>query len=770
MGSGAFAAVYRGVFQGADCAVKLLMTDALTDREGLREALVSPQLRHPHVVQTYVARVALLSAEFLAKIEGMEQAPGRSSAPLGPPRWPSNSSDDGLGAPRKARHVRQGWRDVLASIRAAPGRYLIVMVQEVCEVGNLASAISRGMFRPKQAAGLAGRTELLARRVLLRTASELCRGMIHLHSVNVLHGDLKPANVLLAKSRADRRGFTVKLGDFGLSHLLGPQSSKAASSARGTTAYMSPEAFDGAHSRASDVFAFGVLLWEMLSGTRPYEGLTPAQIAIGVALQGLRPTWPVDTWPELCAIGQRCLAEDPAERPSFRDLEADLVELEEGVREESRRLAALAGPGWRYGKPRGNDATASAYNSPSAAPTSAFSGFPSGSSSVHVAHAPSLPHAASGLASAPSAAGATTRAGPPLPMPSWPPAAGAELMGSSQLPSFAAHTPGTCPSKFLSTACGAGPMLATWPITSSPFSHPDPAAAAAATDGSAAGPAAAASPPAMSPLIAPLWALDVAPLVPHQGSGRSTTRSETDAAAVTAADWVQAQEPASPQPHSSEPAPGPSSLTQAAAATDFLGLRPGHAASTFETRGWAPGGAPILPPRPRGSRAASLEDPVGLAPRAHDWSPRLSLDPDLLAAALFSNNGNAHANGRPGTGDCTLRESALLGGSMSSGPASATWQLSSGIHQWAPGGGGGAGSALGSSAAAASAGGSGLAGGGVGGAISATEAAAGMMLGSASHGESSAAAAVASPFAGVGWALRGVPEGFEMATEGNGSD
>lgn len=55
---------------------------------------------------------------------------------------------------------------------------------ELCDAGSLGAAIRQGMFRPKPGV----RTPALARRVLLRTATELCRGMVHIHTANVLHG------------------------------------------------------------------------------------------------------------------------------------------------------------------------------------------------------------------------------------------------------------------------------------------------------------------------------------------------------------------------------------------------------------------------------------------------------------------------------------------------------------------------------------------------------------------------------------------------------
>ncbi|KXZ41174.1 hypothetical protein GPECTOR_691g831 [Gonium pectorale] len=283
------------------------------------------------VVQTYIARGARLTSEYVDRIY--------SEPPAAPPcRRPARDflpdlkSDDGMGAPRMVRHERQGWREVLVRVGAVGGKCLVMLVQEYCGAGNLHRAIQQGIFSAKPGHW----NERVARRVLLRTAAEIVRGMIHLHSADVLHGDLKPANVLLGRSKKDRRGFEAKVADFGMSHLLG-NTSKVESANWGTAAYTSPESFQGIHGKPSDVYSFGMLLWEMLTGRRPYPKLNAVQIMMGISRNGMRPEWPDAEWPELCALGRRCLAAEPRERPTFRELEVQLVELEEWLRDDGLR-------------------------------------------------------------------------------------------------------------------------------------------------------------------------------------------------------------------------------------------------------------------------------------------------------------------------------------------------------------------------------------------------------------------------------------------------
>ena len=80
---------------------------------------------------------------------------------------------------------------------------------------------------------------------------------------------------------------------------------------------MAPELLlQGRASKASDVYAFGILLWEMLSGLRAFKGSSIALIAHQVAKMGLRPQWPAGAriCPPLRALGELCWAQNAADR------------------------------------------------------------------------------------------------------------------------------------------------------------------------------------------------------------------------------------------------------------------------------------------------------------------------------------------------------------------------------------------------------------------------------------------------------------------------
>lgn len=76
--------------------------------------------------------------------------------------------------------------------------------------------------------------------------------------------------------------------------------------------------------QAGDVWAFGVLLFSALTGRRPYEGCTQLQVIHAVVVEGRRPELPPDAPPALAALGRRCLAVDPEERPTFAQILEEL--------------------------------------------------------------------------------------------------------------------------------------------------------------------------------------------------------------------------------------------------------------------------------------------------------------------------------------------------------------------------------------------------------------------------------------------------------------
>jgi Tol biopolymer transport system component len=170
-------------------------------------------------------------------------------------------------------------------------------------------------------------------------------GLASAHDAGILHRDLKPANILV-----DRNGY-AKLADFGLAKLIGgpvdhdrtsmPDVRTQSGVIIGTIAYMSPEQAMGDRvDQRTDLFSFGVVLYELLAGKRPFEGDTDLERLQAVVHREAEPLHRVrgDLPEALCAIVEKTLRKDRAERyQNARDLVGDLRQL---VRQPAGRTPA----------------------------------------------------------------------------------------------------------------------------------------------------------------------------------------------------------------------------------------------------------------------------------------------------------------------------------------------------------------------------------------------------------------------------------------------
>src|SRR3954470_458620 len=100
---------------------------------------------------------------------------------------------------------------------------------------------------------------------------EIGKGLTYLHDCGIVHRDLKPANVFY------ENGY-VKIGDYGLSKAISASHRSGQTLTVGTVHYMAPEVGGGRYDRSIDIYALGVLLYEMLKGHPPFYGATAAEI------------------------------------------------------------------------------------------------------------------------------------------------------------------------------------------------------------------------------------------------------------------------------------------------------------------------------------------------------------------------------------------------------------------------------------------------------------------------------------------------------------
>uniref|UniRef100_A0A2K5J6V1 mitogen-activated protein kinase kinase kinase n=1 Tax=Colobus angolensis palliatus TaxID=336983 RepID=A0A2K5J6V1_COLAP len=173
--------------------------------------------------------------------------------------------------------------------------------------------------------------------VLVNWAVQIARGMLYLHEeafVPILHRDLKSSNILLLEKieHDDICNKTLKITDFGLAREW-HRTTKM--SAAGTYAWMAPEVIKSSlFSKGSDIWSYGVLLWELLTGEVPYRGIDGLAVAYGVAVNKL--TLPIpSTCPEPFAkLMKECWEQDPHIRPSFALILEQLTAIEGAVMTE----------------------------------------------------------------------------------------------------------------------------------------------------------------------------------------------------------------------------------------------------------------------------------------------------------------------------------------------------------------------------------------------------------------------------------------------------
>ncbi len=164
----------------------------------------------------------------------------------------------------------------------------------------------------------------MAPRAAMGISRQICRGLQAAHEQGIIHRDIKPQNVLI-----DAKG-EVKLMDFGIARMT--ETSEAMTQAGlivGTPHYMSPEQVQGKQlDPRSDVYALGVLIYEMLAGRRPFDSSSLTGVLTAHITETPRPL--IDLKPEIGervnAIVMRCLAKDPKAR--YGDAGALLADLD----------------------------------------------------------------------------------------------------------------------------------------------------------------------------------------------------------------------------------------------------------------------------------------------------------------------------------------------------------------------------------------------------------------------------------------------------------
>ena len=171
----------------------------------------------------------------------------------------------------------------------------------------------------------------------------VAQGLAHLHSIRVLHRDLKPANIF--RTSTPDAGERVVIGDLGLGRVLGAHSDFAKTGV-GTPLYFSPELCqEQPYNDKSDVWAFGCLAHELLTGDPPFTAHNQVALASKI-VNAPTPALPDDISPDLAFVISKALVKDPARRPSMADIlslsrvrtRIERAEMREEVAAEERAM------------------------------------------------------------------------------------------------------------------------------------------------------------------------------------------------------------------------------------------------------------------------------------------------------------------------------------------------------------------------------------------------------------------------------------------------
>ncbi|CAK9254127.1 unnamed protein product, partial [Sphagnum jensenii] len=182
--------------------------------------------------------------------------------------------------------------------------------------------------------------------VIVEWAIQIADGMNYLHHrapISLIHRDLKSSNVLLSEPIDDNNWFrkTLKITDLGLARELNKTTRM---SQAGTYAWMAPEVIKSStFSKSSDVWSYGVVLWEILTGETPYKGIDALAVAYGVAMNKLILPIPSSCPVEFKYLLEACWDQEPHSRPDFENILFSLIDGRENmthVRKYHRRSSS----------------------------------------------------------------------------------------------------------------------------------------------------------------------------------------------------------------------------------------------------------------------------------------------------------------------------------------------------------------------------------------------------------------------------------------------
>ncbi len=330
-------------------------------KEVFNAALETPQPERSGFLESACGGDAGLRAEVERLLAGSEEASWQSpaaefftaAAALEPGdtvahyRIEAKLGEGGMGIVYKARDKRLGRAVALKLIKAQFSRYWEREARAVAALNHphIATLYEAGEHEgtPYLVMELVDGRRLegpLPVKQAIEYGIQIADALAAAHTAGIVHRDLKPGNIMITEKSS------VKVLDFGLAKLAQPEAAVVSTQTMGlagTPGYMAPEQMEGqAADTRSDIFAFGCILYELLSGRRAFPGETV--IAALTAAATTEPK-PLDGVPErLDEVVRRCLRKKPARRfQHMDDVKAELEELRPRVEGGEAREVARSG-------------------------------------------------------------------------------------------------------------------------------------------------------------------------------------------------------------------------------------------------------------------------------------------------------------------------------------------------------------------------------------------------------------------------------------------
>ncbi|WIA29581.1 hypothetical protein OEZ86_012073 [Tetradesmus obliquus] len=359
IGAGSFGRVFLGCVEGREVAIKVVHHDSRSAPQVASEVELMMKFDHPHLIKAY-HYVTWGSAGVSVRLT-REHTPDHSA-------FSSRALTSVLSSSSGGHTHSSG-----PTSNAASGPQHMLETWIICELanaGNLQDAVlhhNEGAFFYQNMPHMG---------MVLQVLLGVARGMQWLHEHNVLHGDLKAANVMLSivpssssSSSSGQQGddckppadgdaagaheLLPKVADFGLSRMMCEGATHLSTHTVGTITHQPPELMrSGRLSKPADVYSFGVMMWEVVMAAHPWKGMMMGEIMSKVMVEGQRLQFGPMVPKAYAAIAQQCWQEDPAARPTFEQLVVLLQQLQQQEHALQDEVAAVyegVVAGWQSG-------------------------------------------------------------------------------------------------------------------------------------------------------------------------------------------------------------------------------------------------------------------------------------------------------------------------------------------------------------------------------------------------------------------------------------